>query len=192
MRSAYEVRPGPAAPGEGVAVVRLEMAEKAGDKGEAPFLRLVPPQGMRADVGVWLNRLLSDLVGSEQHVASIETGNAAMEDAHAAAVAELPRVQARFTAGFRSGEVLHVKYGFPTEDDGHEYMWVAVTTWEEGIIRGTIANDPKYRRDLRAGQTVDIPEDEVFDWMIAFADGRVEGAFTNQALQQRGGYSDDD
>jgi uncharacterized protein YegJ (DUF2314 family) len=166
---------------EGTSLVRLEVTRGRGS--EEVFVRLVPPHGVRYDPGVWLNSLLTDLFGSDPQIAAVETGDAAMENAHNEAVAELPLVRARFRAGFRSGEVLHVKHGFPTDGTGHEYMWIVVTGWEEdGRIHGHLANDPQYRRDLRAGQAVEIGEDEVYDWLIVHTDGRTEGAFTNRAL----------
>jgi uncharacterized protein YegJ (DUF2314 family) len=185
IRSAYNdpERVGGETKGEGSATIRLEVVER--ERGGPFFVRVAPPKGIRADVGVWLNRLLTDLLGSDPQIESIETGDERMERAHQQAVIEIPLVRARFQSGFRSGEVLHVKYGFPTDDEGREFMWIAVTTWEEDRLRGTIANDPQYRRDLHAGQTVEVVENEIYDWMIAHTDGRIEGAFTNLALQDQ-------
>ena len=205
IRLAYEDddSPGDADENDAVSTVRLELSDYIAQScseeeggislhgaGGLGFLRLVPPHGVRADIGVYLNRLLTDLLGSDPQIESVETGDQAMEEAHEAAVTELPRVRARFQAGFRSGEVLHVKHGFPTDDEGHEYMWIAVTAWDDEEIRGVIANDPQFRRDLRAGQTIEIPADSVYDWMIAHTDGRVEGAYTNKALQERGHFDE--
>jgi uncharacterized protein YegJ (DUF2314 family) len=162
--------------------VRLEM--HPGQRGQPALIRILPPAAYRGSSGVWLNEMLTELFGSDPQLALIERGDAAMEEAHQRAKEELPRVRSRFLSGFRSGEVLHVKHGFPTED-GHEYMWIAVTGWDDDRIRGSLANDPQYRDDLRAGQTVEIHEDEVFDWLIVHADGRMEGAYTNRIIEEQ-------
>ena len=81
-----------------------------------------------------------------------------MEAAHQRAVREVPGVKRRFQAGLRPGETLLVKYGFPTGDGGHEYIWVAVNTWTGDRLEGQLANDPQVRRDLRAGQTIQLKE----------------------------------
>ena len=167
-------------PGE--AKLRMEMGQPR--KGEPPLLRLLPPAGVSTGTGIWLNTLLDDLFGADMPLAEILSENAEMETAHREAVDELPRVRARFQAGFRSGEVLHIKHGFSTPEESHEYMWIAVTRWEDGRIRGNLANDPQRRNDLRAGEIVEIAEEEVFDWLIVHSDGRVEGAFTNRLLQE--------
>ena len=164
---------------------RLEVV--GGSRRQPPLVRLLPSQETGADTsesGVWLNSLLGDLFGSDPELAMVETGDEQMEAAHEQALNELPLVRARFQAGFQSGEVLHIKHGFPTTGDNHEYMWIAVTGWKDGRIRGRLANDPQYRRDLRAGQSVEIGEEEVYDWLIVHTDGRTEGAYTNRALTE--------
>ncbi len=186
-------------------LVRLTVSRERG--GEGTFVRLMPPRVEGSDkatpTGVWLNQLLGDLFESEPHLAAVDHSDAEMQAAHNEAVSQLGQVRARFGAGFHRGEVLHVKYGFPTEEPtdenetpdseidfsedkgGHEYMWIAVTSWSEGgRVRGLLANDPQYRRDLQAGQNVEISEEDIYDWMIVLPDGRHEGAFTNAVLER--------
>jgi len=163
--------------------IRLEMRETTDANDMNPLIRVIPPADNESETGVWLNSVLDDLFGSNPNLEMVEKGDAAMEEAHQRAVAELPLVKTRFQVGFRSGEVLHVKHGFPTPDDGHEYMWIAVTRWEEGRLIGRLANDPQYRDDLRAGQTVEVNETEIYDWLIIHTDGYMEGAYTNRVLQ---------
>lgn len=169
----------------GASRVRLEVSNSRKTE-EAPMIRLVPPAGVeRVSPGVWLNSLLTELLGSDPHLAVVERGDAQMEEAHQQAVAELGRVKNRFQAGFRFGEVLHVKYGFPTVGDGHEYMWVAVTQWgDDGTIRGHLANEPQHRDDLKQGQRVEVPEDDVYDWMLVRTDGTREGGYTDRLLEE--------
>jgi uncharacterized protein YegJ (DUF2314 family) len=66
-------------------------------------------------------------------------------------------------------------------------MWLAVNTWTGSRIQAQLANDPQYRLDLRAGQALELDESQVYDWMISFSDGRMEGGYTVEVLRQRGG-----
>jgi uncharacterized protein YegJ (DUF2314 family) len=163
--------------------IRLEMRDSTEENEINPLIRVIPPSDFEGEMGVWLNSILDELFGSNPNLEIVEKGDAAMEEAHQQAISELSLVKARFQNGFRSGEVLHVKYGFPTADDGHEYMWVAITRWEGNRLVGRLANDPQYRHDLRAGQTIEVPEEDVYDWLIIHADGFMEGAYTNKVLQ---------
>lgn len=166
----------------GEARIRVEMGESR--RGERTLLRVTAPLNVCDGNGIWLNALLKDLFGGDAELAEIATGDADMEIAHREALNELPLIRSRFQAGFRSGEALHIKHGFPTPDSSREFMWIAVTRWENGCIRGFLANDPQYRHDLRAGQSIEIAEEDAFDWLIVHPDGREEGAFTNRLLQE--------
>lgn len=170
----------------GTALVRLQPI--GGHRQQPPLLRLVPPLEVAnttdedEEPGAWLYGVVDNLFGEDPELATAESDDPELEEAHQRAVAELPLIRSRFQAGFHSGEVLHIKHGFETPADSHEYMWIAVTNWRDGRIRGRLTNEPQHRRDLRAGQNVEIDEDEVYDWLIVHSDGRTEGAYTNQVL----------
>jgi uncharacterized protein YegJ (DUF2314 family) len=148
-------------------------------RGLEPFLQLVPPRHFPAGQGEWLHSVLSDLLRSARDVRTLPADSRAMRDAHARAVAEVPQVKARFQAGLRAGETLHVKHGFPTTSGGHEYMWVVVNSWMGNRIRGQLASEPQLRVDLRAGQAVALNDADIFDWLLSSLDGRREGGYTN-------------
>jgi uncharacterized protein YegJ (DUF2314 family) len=66
-----------------------------------------------------------------------------------------------------------------------EYMWLAVNTWRNGYVRGQLGNDSRAGLPLRAGQTVEFQESEIFDWLLAYVDGREEGGYTAEVLRAR-------
>jgi uncharacterized protein YegJ (DUF2314 family) len=165
---------------------RLRLRYEPGRQGDQGFLTLLPPRGFSGSQGVWLNSVLTDLFGSEDTLRYVGANSQAMEAAHQRAVRELPAVKRRFQAGLRPSETLLVKYGFPTADGGHEYMWVAVNTWKRERLTGQLANDPQERRDLHAGQTVQISEPDVYDWMIQLPNGGSEGGYTTAVVEQEG------
>jgi uncharacterized protein YegJ (DUF2314 family) len=150
------------------------------------FVRLVPPRGFRGGTGVWLNEALQNLLGVAPTCRLAATDSESMQAAHRRAAAELPGVKARFHAGLRPGERLHVKHGFPLRDGDHEYMWLVVNTWRGERLRGQLVNAPHYRRDLQAGQSVELCEEEVFDWVLLSGDGEMEGGYTDRVVQEQG------
>jgi len=181
--SGSEKQPEPQGGARGWTLIRLE--SRPAGSGRCAFVRLVPPRGFQGDQGVWLNSLLVELVGSADTLRYVAADSEAMEAAHLGARDRLPEVKRRFQAGLRPGERLYVKHGFPTRE-GHEYMWLVVNTWESDQLRGQLANDPKTRLDLRAGQTVSLRESDLFDWLIALPDGSREGGLTIRVVQNEG------
>lgn len=170
---------------QGWALVGLEW--HPGRRGNDDFLRLVPPPGVREKQGVWLNGVLGDLVGlGESTLRNVKTDSEAMEAAHLQAMAELPQIKQRFTAGLRPGETLIVKHGFPTQDDQHEFMWLAVNTWRGDRLQAQLMNNPQIRRDLRAGHTVELREADLFDWALMLPNGDLEGGYTNRVVMRDG------
>ena len=181
-------------PEEGVrgwTTVRLEY--RPGRRGHDSFLRLVPPRHHTGGQGVWLNAALGDLFGVERTIVQVSDHDEAMARAQERAVATLPQTKARFQKGLGLGEQLYVKHAFPRDEEGqHEFMWVVVNTWKGDRIRGVLANDPAYRIDLRAGQTVDLTDADVIDWLLDRADGTHEGNFTGEVLSTQHDEPDSD
>ncbi len=168
----------------GSSSIRLEFTGR-GREGREPFLEICPPRGFEGGKGVFLHRVLKRLLGSrdeESRIRHIEKDDAAMEEAHRRAVALLQEVKRRFQRGLKPGEALLVKHGFPWGDGALEFMWVAINTWKGARLQGQLASDPIYRRDLRAGDPIELGQSEVFDWMIARDDRSYEGGFTNSLL----------
>ncbi|HWE38156.1 MAG TPA: DUF2314 domain-containing protein [Isosphaeraceae bacterium] len=184
----------PEGPPEGVrgwTTIRLEFHR--GRKGADDFLRLVPPAHFPEGQGVWLHSALGDLFGTAHDIRGVPGDSAAMAEAHARAVATLPDIKQRFRAGLAPGEQLLVKHGFPVggPDDFHEFMWIAVNTWDDDRIRGQLANDPVRRVDLRAGQAIELAESDVFDWVLMRPDGATEGGFTNLVATEHDPLADE-
>jgi uncharacterized protein YegJ (DUF2314 family) len=94
-------------------------------------------------------------------------------------MATLPAARARFDQGLARGWDFCVKHGFPLPDGRTEYMWIEVSSWADGRVRGHLASTPAWRTDLSPAQEVEIEEGGVFDWLLASPDGRVEGAATD-------------
>jgi len=164
--------------------VSISYSRGRGDRDD--FLRIVAPRATRQSHGEWLYAALEDLRGGVDPTLRVKAESEAMAEAHRKALETLPDVARRFRLGLPVGHTLFVKHGFPVNDELREFMWIGVTEWAGGTVRGRLSNAPSSRRDLRAGQLVTIREDEVFDWMIVWPDGFVEGGFSQQVVQNEG------
>lgn len=148
------------------------------------FLTIAPPAGTRIEHGEWIYRVLMDLFGMVESVENIRGDDERMEIAHRRALAELPVARKRFLDGLPVGAKLYVKHGFLVHEDEHEYMWILVNSWNGSQIDGQLSNNPRHRLDLSVGQAVGISEEDVFDWMISYPDGREEGNYTTRVLME--------
>jgi uncharacterized protein YegJ (DUF2314 family) len=104
-------------------------------------------------------------------------------NAHKKARKSLALFKKSFQEGTGAKAKVHaVKVGFPVLGGKYEWMWVSVGGWRGGSLVGHIENVPVLRKDLQHGGTVQISEDEIFDWAIA-AEGKIsQGAYTEGIL----------
>jgi len=91
--------------------------------------------------------------------------------------------------------IAHVKLQF--EDRGHvEHMWVADVDCDGVWVVGTLANRPDRLLNVREGDVVERPIEELGDWMYAVAGGEVCGGYTVNLMraqmtpQQRRAHDD--
>jgi len=63
-------------------------------------------------------------------------------------------------------------------------MWVEVSSWKGGDIKGLLDNDPDEIPDLHAGATVEIGEQDVFDYIRYKPDGSEEGNETGKEIEK--------
>jgi uncharacterized protein YegJ (DUF2314 family) len=97
---------------------------------------------------------------------------------------KLPELRQAFEKGLRPGEYIQLKAPFDTDDGGREWMWVEVTRWKEGKIKGTLENDPEKVAGLHSGQVVEFREDEVFDYIRYYPDKHQEGNTTGEVIRR--------
>jgi uncharacterized protein YegJ (DUF2314 family) len=162
--------------------VRLEYTGQGRGKLE-PFIELRAPAGFEGNSGTWLNQVLDSISPEKERIVGEDGTNLKLEAAHRKALTELRTVKTRFQRGLPVGSKLHIKHGFVNEE-GIEYMWVAVTTWKGNRIQGHLINKPSHCPDLRPGDPVELAEVEVYDWLIGHEDGTREGAYTDQVLER--------
>ncbi len=89
-----------------------------------------------------------------------------------------------FNKGLAPGEFILLKAPFETPDGGNEWMWVEVLSWKEKDIQEILKNELLHIPDLRGGVEVQINQDDVFDYIRTFADGRTEGNETGELIMK--------
>ncbi|NBE83860.1 DUF2314 domain-containing protein [Micromonospora rubida] len=163
-------------------LLRLEL-DPATDPEADSFLSLRPPTGHPGPAGRYFAAACATLFDGIQPDVRYARRGDAMSAAIATARAGLDDIRARFLADGLPGESqLVVKYGLPA-DEGPEYVWAAVTSWEspERIV-GASVTDADTDPTVRIGSPVTIEATDVVDWAILDGTGVTEGGWTQAVL----------
>ena len=63
-------------------------------------------------------------------------------------------------------------------------MWVEVTGWKDNQIKGLLKNEPSYVPGLHAGQSVQMREEDVFDYLRQYPTKPMEGNATSEIIRK--------
>lgn len=127
--------------------------------------------------------LLGCFFGVEDKTTAIRHNEELLE-ASRKAKSHLPELGSRFNMGLEPGELILAKAPFKTRTGGNEWMWVEISHWKNHSIRGILENDPELVPDLHTGEVVEIREEDVFDYIHKYPNGRVEGNTTAEIIQK--------
>lgn len=127
---------------------------------------------------------LSALFGWEDNFSLVEH-NEEILAASQRAKAKLDGFRKEFEKGLPPGDFISLKAPFETPDGENEWMWVEVTSWSGKNVTGLLQNQPYFIPDLQAGAIVNINQDDVFDYIRDFADGRSEGNETGAIMSRQ-------
>ncbi|MFI7427245.1 DUF2314 domain-containing protein [Micromonospora sp. NPDC049836] len=163
-------------------LLALEL-DPATDPDADSFLTLRPPPGHPGPAGRYFAAACATLFNGIQPDVRYARPGDAMSKAIATARAGLGDIRARFLAGGLPAESqLVVKYGLPG-DDGPEYVWAGVTSWDapERIV-GASASDASSDPTVRIGAPVVVEAADVVDWAVLDGTGVIEGGWTQAVL----------
>jgi uncharacterized protein YegJ (DUF2314 family) len=169
----------------GTGVGYLQLKTGVADEGD-PDNRLVELAFDRyagKDFQAKRENLIGCFFGAEDKTVAIHHNDELLE-ASRKAKAQLPELYSRFNTELKPGEIILVKAPFKTRTGGNEWMWVEVSHWKNKKIRGVLENDPELVPDLHAGEVVEIREEDVFDYIHKYPDGRREGNTTGEIIQK--------
>ncbi|MBX7265960.1 DUF2314 domain-containing protein [Micromonospora sp. Llam7] len=163
-------------------LLRLEL-DPATDPDADSFLSLRPPAGHPGPAGRYFAAACATLFAGIQPDVRYARPGDAMSRAIATARAGLDDVRVRFRDGQLPPETqLVVKYGLPG-DDGPEYVWAGVTSWDSpDRIVGDSASDANTDPTVRIGSPVVVETADVVDWAVLDGTGVIEGGWTQAVL----------
>jgi hypothetical protein len=165
----------------------LLLTLKPGTREEGDPLNDLIEIGFDRGIGPDLQAKQEDVVGGafgwEEQIVHIQHDDSVLA-ASRNARAQLPALKAAFVRGLPPGEFVLLKVPFEVPSGGNEWMWVEVTDWEDGRIRGSLRNEPFHIPDLHAGQNVTISEADVFDFIHQKADGTSVGNETGKLIER--------
>jgi uncharacterized protein YegJ (DUF2314 family) len=99
-----------------------------------------------------------------------------MEKAMDEAVEKLDSFLAVLKAPKKNQEQFAVKFIIEVKDEG-ELLWMSEPKFDKGVFTGKLANQPALAKHLMLGQTIQVKEDDVVDWMYV-QDGKLQGGYT--------------
>ncbi len=129
------------------------------------------------------NALEEFAVPSNLPVVGIDNDDPRMQAAQAEARSRWPEFVEAFNK--QDGENFAVKVPI-TAEGNTEFIWVEVTGLEPEFIHGTLGNDPVDLGDLKLGDPVEVPVNELNDWGF-LRDGEPFGLFTVKVLSDEAG-----
>ena len=102
----------------------------------------------------------------------------------AAAVKKARETFDRFERAFRAGPVAKFAVKLKLEsEETEEQIWISVTKIDEGVVHGTLENDPVTIRKKK-GDAVSVKKTELLDWLYVTG-GKMIGGYTVRLLQKR-------
>jgi uncharacterized protein YegJ (DUF2314 family) len=63
-----------------------------------------------------------------------------------------------------------------------EFMWIGDVNFDGVTVKGTLINEPHVLTNIKAGDAVEVPLEEICDWM--FATGKTYGGYTIHAIRE--------
>jgi uncharacterized protein YegJ (DUF2314 family) len=165
------------------AVAHLVLMQGAPEEGD-PRNRLVEiafDKYPGVDVHARQDAMLSSLFGWEDAIKRIQH-NEELTVASKQARAKLPALRKAFTEGLAPGEYIQVKAPFATPSNATEWMWVEIIEWKGSKIKGVLKNEPFDIPSLHGGQIVQVREEDVFDYLRRYPNGKEEGNETTKVI----------
>lgn len=124
---------------------------------------------------------------TDDPVVSVESGDPQMK----AAVEQARRQWPEFLDAFQNRkpeQPFTIKAPFGS-GDRKEFMWVIVESIEGQTVHGILDNEPAYADKVKLGNKVQIPVEQINDWIYFDTEHQPHGGFTVKVLEARRGQA---
>jgi uncharacterized protein YegJ (DUF2314 family) len=169
--------------GTGMACISVKQGKSEEGDPKNRLIELASDKYSGPDLHAQQDQMMGSFFGWEDSIHYIKH-NEVLLAASRQAKAKLPDLQKAFAAGLEPGEFIQVKAPFATPDRGTEWMWVEITAWRGNKIKGLLENEPSEIPTLHAGQSVEIQQDDVFDYIRTYSDKHSEGNTTGEIIKK--------
>ena len=126
--------------------------------------------------------VINDLFGEEENITYVKRNQELMQ-ASQKAIKRLPWLKDQFVKGLEPGYKILLKAPFKTDSQGLEWIWVEIFAWQGEGIQGTLLDKPYEISSMKAGDTVNVKQGEVMDYIFYKPDGSYEGNETEKVIQ---------
>jgi uncharacterized protein YegJ (DUF2314 family) len=121
--------------------------------------------------------------GSGPNLYSTDADDEAMNKAMATARIRMPRFDSAFD-GRDKDMNFSIKVKFSAPDGGNEYIWLTDIWKKEGRYWGVMSDTPKLALQVKLGDSVEIKNKDIVDWMYG-TDTVIHGGFTTRLILSR-------
>jgi uncharacterized protein YegJ (DUF2314 family) len=135
------------------------------------------------DIHAMQESRMSSLFGWEDETSAVKHDEELLA-ASKRAKSQLPALLKAFSKGLAPGEFIQVKAPFKAVDGGNEWMWVEIIEWQGNSIKGLLKNEPFNVPSLHGGQIVEVSQEDIFDYIRNYPDGRQEGNETGAIIEK--------
>ncbi|HEY6094852.1 MAG TPA: DUF2314 domain-containing protein [Gallionellaceae bacterium] len=167
------------------AIAHLSLKQGKWEEGDPknPLIELTFNRYEGEDNHAKQDKLLSALFGWEDDIVQVKHDDQLLAASNKAK-SHLPELKRIFNAGLAPGEYIEVKAPFAVPTGGNEWMWVEITAWDGDKIKGLLKNEPFQIPSLHGGQIVEVSQQDIFDYIRRYPDGKEEGNETGDILQK--------
>lgn len=71
-----------------------------------------------------------------------------------------------------------------TDGSNTEFMWVTDVTHADGVFSGVVNNNPNHLKNVKFGDSITVPKEEIADWMFV-ENGVLRGGYSIRVLRKR-------
>ncbi len=141
---------------------------------------MMPSLPLKAPAFLLLLALTLTACSKNDRVVMVDDQDPEMTAAIAKARSQLPHFWQTFEKPARGESDFALKVEI-TDTNGSEHFWTTDLQRTNGVIRGTINNDPNIVKTVKLGSRITIPEPDISDWLYR-RDNRMVGNYTIRAM----------
>jgi uncharacterized protein YegJ (DUF2314 family) len=119
---------------------------------------------------------------NEPAIYQVEAGDMAMNNAIEQARKTLDTFKKALQSQDTNYSSFELKQAFVKPDGGNEHIWIDDIKLKDGKYIGIVSNKPDRTTEVKEGDTVEVKNDKISDWMF-LENGKLRGGYTIRVLR---------